>query len=129
MKQNWEAPVQSNCAVERLFIKLQRLRKGLHKWGQHKVGNIKSQLEVAREILHRLEIERDFRALSQHEEWLRKKLKLHCLGLASLERTIARLRSRILYIREGDANTAFFHLQADTEKRTSSQNCKWVIRW
>ena len=63
VKLNWEARVQSNCAVERLFIKLQRLSKGLQKWGQRKIGNIKAQLELAREILHRLEIERDSRAL------------------------------------------------------------------
>jgi len=112
VKLNWEAPVQSNCAVERLFIKLQRLSKGLQKWGQRKIGNIKAQLELAREILHRLEIERDSRALSEREELLRKKLKLHCLGLASLARTIARLHSRILYLQEGDANTVFFHQQA-----------------
>ena len=117
VKQNWEAPVQSICAVERLFIKLQRLSKGLQKWGQRKVGNIKAQLELAKEILHRLEIERDSRALSEAEEWLRRKLKLHCLGLASLERTIARLRSRILYLQEGDANTAFFHQQARFKKK------------
>ena len=84
--------------------------------GQRKIGNIKAQLELAREILHRLEIERDSRALSEREEWLRKKLKLHCLGLASLERTIARLRSRILYLQEGDANTVFFHQQARCRK-------------
>jgi len=101
--------VQSNCAVERLFLKLQRLSKGQQKWGQRKVGNIKLQLKMAKEILHRLEIERDSRELTGNEEWLRKKLKLHCLGLASLERTIARLRSRILYLKEGDANTSFFH--------------------
>jgi len=130
VKQNWEAPVQSTCAVERLFFKLQRLSKGLQKWGQRKVGNIKAQLELAREILHRLEIERDVRALSDHEEWLRKKLKLHCLGLSSLERTIARLRSRILYIQEGDANTAFFTNRPGTEKiKTSFLNSKLVIRW
>jgi hypothetical protein len=93
VKQNWEAPVQSNCTVEHLFLKLQRLSKGLQKWGQRKVGNIKLQLEMAKEILHCLEIERDSRQLTENEEWLRKKLKLHCLGLASLERTIARLRS------------------------------------
>ena len=81
------------------------------------VGNIKSQLEMAKEILHRLEIERDSRALSETEEWLRRKLKLHCLGLASLDRTIARLRSRILYLQEGDANTAFFHQQARYRKK------------
>ena len=117
LKQNWDAPVQSNCAVERFFVKLQRLSKGLQKWGQRKIGNIKTQLELAKEILHRLEIERDLRALSDHEEWLRKKLKLHCLGLASLERTIARLRSRVLYIQEGDANTVFFHQQARFRKK------------
>jgi len=112
VKLNWEVPVQSNCVIERLFIELHRLSKGLQKWGQRKIGNIKAQLELAREILHRLEIERDSRALSEREELLRKKLKLHCLGLASLERTIARLCSRILYLQEGDANTVLFHQQA-----------------
>jgi hypothetical protein len=117
---NWDAPVQSNCAVERLFLKLQRLSRDLQKWAQRKVGNIKLQLEMAKEILHRLEIARDSQKLSDIEDWLRKKLKLHCLGLASLERTIARLWSRILYLREGDANTAFFHQQA--RYRKSSPN-------
>ena len=117
VKQNWEAPVQANCAVERLFLKLQRLSKGLQKWGQRKVGNIKVQLGMAKEVLHLLEIERDSRELSDSEEWLRRKLKLHCLGLASLERTVARLRSRILYLHEGDANTTFFHQQARFTKK------------
>ena len=36
VKLNWEARVQSNCAVECLFIKLQRLSKGLQKWGSRK---------------------------------------------------------------------------------------------
>jgi len=37
--------------------------------------------------------------------------------LASLERTIARLRSRVLYLKEGDANTSFFHQQARYRKK------------
>lgn len=81
------------------------------------MGNIKQQLEMAKEILHCLEIERDTRELSAGEDWLRKKLKLHCLGLASLECTIARLRFRILYLQEGDANTSFFHKQACFRKK------------
>lgn len=93
VKQSWEAPVQSNCVVERMFMKLHRLSRSLQKWGQRKVGSIKSQLEIAKELLHRWEIERDERALADDEEWLGRKLKLHCLGLASLVRTIARLRS------------------------------------
>ncbi|WVZ64360.1 LOW QUALITY PROTEIN: hypothetical protein U9M48_013890 [Paspalum notatum var. saurae] len=116
VQQNWEAPVASACPVERLFLKLQRLSRGLQKWSQRKVGNIKMQLGMAKEVIHRLEIARDSRALSEGEEQLRKKLKLHCLDLASLERTVARLRARILYLREGDANTSF-HQQARYRKK------------
>jgi hypothetical protein len=66
---------------------------------QRKIGNVKIQLAMAKEILHQLEIARDSRVLPQGEEWLQKKLKLHCLGLASLERTIARQRSRVLHLK------------------------------
>jgi hypothetical protein len=114
---NWNAPVSTACPVEGIFLKLQRLSNGLQKWSHHKVGDVKLQLATAKEILHRIEIARNNRVLSPGEEWLRKKLKLHCLGLASLERTIARLRSRILYLQEGDANTSFFHQQARYRKK------------
>uniref|UniRef100_A0A453NZ65 Uncharacterized protein n=1 Tax=Aegilops tauschii subsp. strangulata TaxID=200361 RepID=A0A453NZ65_AEGTS len=39
------------------------------------------------------------------------------LGLCSLERTIARQRSRILSLQEGDANTSFFHQHACHRQR------------
>jgi hypothetical protein len=89
------------CPVEGIFIKLQRLSKGLQKWSQRKVGNIRLQLNIVKEILHSLEIARDNRALSPGKEWF----------------TIARLRSRILYLKEGDANTSFFHQQARYRKK------------
>jgi hypothetical protein len=37
---------------------------------------------------------------------------MRSLGLASLARTIARQRSRVRFLEEGDANTRYFHLQA-----------------
>jgi len=37
------------------------------------VGNVKLQLEIAKEILHRLEVARDSRDLSEREENFRKK--------------------------------------------------------
>jgi hypothetical protein len=73
---------------------------------------VKTQLALAREVLHRLEIAQDNRLLSSDEDWLRRELKRHCLVLASLERTIARLRSRVRHLKDGNANTSFFHKQA-----------------
>jgi hypothetical protein len=59
----------------------------------------------------------DHRALSSDESWLRCKLKQHCLFLASLERTITRLHSRVRYLKASDVNTSFFHKQAGFRKR------------
>ncbi|XBH88985.1 hypothetical protein VPH35_080972 [Triticum aestivum] len=57
------------------------------------------------------------RALSDSERELRKCLKKKLLELSSLERTIARQRSRLLQLREGDGNTKIFHQQASHRQR------------
>lgn len=50
--------------------------------------------------------------LSNQERWLLHQLKKHSLALSSFQRTIARSRSRITWLSEGDSNTALFHLHA-----------------
>jgi hypothetical protein len=59
----------------------------------------------------------DHRVINAEERWLRGQLKKKVLGLASLEHTIARKKSRIVWLQEGDANTAFFHLHASARQR------------
>jgi hypothetical protein len=66
-----------------------------------------------RQLLHQLEIAQDFKLLSTQEEWLRRRLKRVVLGLSSLERTIARRH----WLKEGDANTAYFHHHARYRKK------------
>jgi hypothetical protein len=101
----------------RLSQKLKRLAKHLQSWGHKEVGNVRNQLDLAREVMHRLETAQDNRVLSEDELWLLRKLKQHCFVYASIERTITRLRSRIKYLKEGDANTKFFHMQARFRKK------------
>jgi hypothetical protein len=84
--------------------------------GQKQIGHLKSQLDMAREILHKLEIAQDTRPLTDKEEWLRREAKRWCMYMASLERTMAQLCSRIWFPKDGDANTSFFHRQAGFRK-------------
>jgi hypothetical protein len=65
---------------------------------------------MVREVIQKVEQAQDLSALSAEEDLLRRELKMKCLGLASLSRTIARRRSCLVFLREGDANTKFFHL-------------------
>jgi hypothetical protein len=67
---------------------------------------------MARELIHYPDLAQDAQQHTDPEQELRKRTKLRCLGLSSLERTIARQRSRIRHLAEGDANTAYFHLIA-----------------
>lgn len=57
------------------------------------------------------------RQLNETEASLRKSMKMRCLGLSSLERTMVRQRSRVRQLREGDANTAYFHMIARGRKQ------------
>jgi len=55
-----------------------------------------------------LDIVQDSRPLLDSEIWLRNNLKKLSLALSSTLRTVARLRSRIGWLQEGDANTRLF---------------------
>lgn len=70
-------------------------------------------MAVANWIIFRFDRVQERRLLSELELWLRRTLKLAILGLASLERTIDRQRSRVRWLREWDANTKLFQAIAN----------------
>lgn len=75
------------------------------------------QLGAARCIIYELDLAQETRVLSPQEQEIRRDLKGKVLGLPALERTMARQRARCRYLREGDANTKYFHLQACHRRR------------
>lgn len=117
MAASWNEQILSACPLERVSLKLKRLTHALQSWSQRQVGHVSTQHALAREILHRIEIAQDHHNLNAEENWLKSELKRHCLVLASLQRTIARLISRIRILKDGNANTALFHRQAGFRKR------------
>lgn len=101
-----------NQPFKRLDELLRNTARELQSWSQKSVGIINLQVLAARELILRLDQAQERWALAVEEIELRKDLKLKCLGLSSLQRTIARMRSRITWLREGDACTKFFQLHA-----------------
>ncbi|XP_073360263.1 uncharacterized protein [Aegilops tauschii subsp. strangulata] len=92
------------------------MAKHLTAWGQRMVGNIKLQIACANLVILRLDCTQEIKLLTEGERWLWATLKHLVLGLASLERTIARQRSRIKWLQEGNASTNLFHLITNGRK-------------
>jgi hypothetical protein len=66
-------------------------------------------------VVHRLEMARDRRLLVAHEEELHKLLKMKHLRLTSLQHSMQ--ESQLLWLKEGDANTRFFHIHTNVRRR------------
>jgi hypothetical protein len=96
---------------QRLRLRLQATARKLTSWSARSVGNVRDKMAISRELMLRFDKAEEDRTLTAHENQFRKQLKVAYLGLASLDRTIARQRARLAYLKEGDANTSFYHRQ------------------
>uniref|UniRef100_A0ACD5YE76 Uncharacterized protein n=1 Tax=Avena sativa TaxID=4498 RepID=A0ACD5YE76_AVESA len=117
VQEAWDSQQWEPNPFKRLDAKLRAVAKRLSCWSSKFIGNVKLQILLASELILRFDVAMESRQLSPQERGLRCLLKKKLLGLASLERTLARQRSRILWLREGDACTRFFHTHASHRRR------------
>jgi hypothetical protein len=117
VKAAWLSPLPLADPLRNVDQRLCETAKGLEAWSVQYIGSIRTQVLVAKEVIFRLDAAQDHRSLSLPEFTLRKFLKLHYLGLTLLQRTIARERSNIRWLKEGDACTKFFHLHVNHRRR------------
>jgi hypothetical protein len=100
-----------------LARKLKALKEDLKKWNYHKFGNVsfkQQQLSCELEVLNLKEMQG---GLSSIERDLRGSLLLELDKLAHFEETSWRQKSRVLWLKEGDNNTKFFHKIANSNRR------------
>jgi hypothetical protein len=119
----WSKPVASTQPLKRLHIKLSRVAKAIKRWRKEKIGDTRLQLALVKEILLQLEAAQERRALTQEELELRRRLKIRSVGLAAIEKSRIRQKSRLTNIRCGDANTKLFHIRASSRARKNYIQC------
>lgn len=117
VEQVWNKPVHSVLPIKRLHIKLARVAKCIKRWHKEKIGDTRLQLAIVKEVLLQLKAAQEVRTLTQQDLNLRRRLKIRNTGLVAIEKSRIRQRSRLTYIRNGDANTNFFHIRASTRLR------------
>jgi hypothetical protein len=125
VKEAWKCDPTIVDPFWRLDALFRNVAESLRAWGQRKAGNIKLQLAIANTVIFRLDVAQERRLLSPGERWLRKTLKL-VVGLASLERTIARQRSRIRWLeRVTPTRNSSMRWPLAVEPKTSSHLYEW----
>lgn len=123
VKGSWDSADAPLDPIARMDFKLRRLAKDLQSWSSRCVGNIRDQILMANEVILRLETAQEDRRLCTVELALLRQLKKRLLGLASLERTIARQRARVQGLRDGDATAQFFRIHASKRRRRNHIMC------
>jgi hypothetical protein len=85
VKEACDSVENTRCPFLTLDRKLRVTARSLQSWTDKHVGHIRTQLALAKYLLHRLEMAQDERTLSPAENWLKIRLKKHSLLLSSFK--------------------------------------------
>ena len=118
MKSWWENYHFQRTPSYILAKKLIALKSDLKQWNEPDFGNISAKKQQLWSKLNALDVKEDNQPLSE-EEKLEKASFRADLEKTTLLEEISWRQSPVLYLKEGDSNTRFFHRMANSNRRNN----------
>jgi hypothetical protein len=106
-----------------LARKLKALKEDLKTWNRNVFGDVSLKKNRAMDDILKLDEKEHQGYLSREDRLQREVLKGEVDSLAHLEEVSWRQKSRVLWLREGDNNTKFFHKMANSHRRRNQIKC------
>ena len=110
--------MRRGCQYQILAKKLAALKLDLKKWNETEFGNVTFKKQALWSKLNDLDAKEETFSLST-EEKDQTNLRSDIEKLTLMEETSWRQRSRVLHLKEGDANTKFFHRMANSNRKNN----------
>lgn len=117
-QEGWQDPSNQLGRAKAITAKCKNLRKILRSW-QQKLSNLKKNLENVKTMLSLLEIIEEHRDLTVMEWNFRETLIDKLNQLLDQQKVYWKQRSKIKWIKEGDAGTKLFHTHATIKHKNN----------
>ena len=102
-----------------LAKKLAALKLDLKQWNKTEFGNVTFKKQALWSKLNDLDAKEETHSLFAEEKLDQTNIRSNIEKLTLMEETSWRQKSRVLHLKEGDANTKFFHIMANSNRKNN----------